>query len=230
MNEDELSVEHISPSELEPHPENYRNHGDEQIEHIKQSIQENGFYKNIVIAKDNVILAGHGVHTAATSLGIDQVPVVRVDTEHTTTKAKKILTGDNELHHLSYDNERELNELLQEIQDEGDLLGTGYDDEKLGAFDYITDDEDDHPTENEDHLEGVPSIDEDQDVDESETKLIIHYRNKEHRQKFIDELDLEVSNSRKETKTAWWPHRQEAKNNSLQLVPPELPEGYQDDE
>ena len=37
---------------LKPHPENYKKHPQDQLEHISKSIQENGIYRNIVISND----------------------------------------------------------------------------------------------------------------------------------------------------------------------------------
>ena len=54
-------VEQFSPDQLKPHPRNYRDHPQDQIDHLIQSIRENGFYRNVVVANDNTILAGHGV-------------------------------------------------------------------------------------------------------------------------------------------------------------------------
>ena len=61
---------------LKPHPENYKKHPQDQLEHISKSIQENGIYRNIVISNDNVILAGHGVFEACKRLGFVKVPTV----------------------------------------------------------------------------------------------------------------------------------------------------------
>jgi ParB-like chromosome segregation protein Spo0J len=49
---------------IKPHPKNYKKHPQDQLEHICKSIRENGIYRNILIANDNIILAGHGVYEA----------------------------------------------------------------------------------------------------------------------------------------------------------------------
>ena len=59
-----------SVEDLTPHPQNYRDHPQDQIAHIVRSIEEHGFYRNVVVAKDNTILAGHGVVQAAQQLGM----------------------------------------------------------------------------------------------------------------------------------------------------------------
>ena len=57
-------------SDLKPHPRNYKDHPDDQLEHIIESIKSTGFYRNIVIAQDGTILAGHGVVAAAKKMGL----------------------------------------------------------------------------------------------------------------------------------------------------------------
>ncbi|NJN50271.1 MAG: ParB N-terminal domain-containing protein [Polaribacter sp.] len=121
-------TESVKISTLKPHPKNYKNHLEDQLEHIKESINQYGIYKNIVVGKDNVILAGHGLVLACKELDIKEVPVYRVDLDSNDPKALKILTGDNEIGNLALNNDRVLTDLLKEIKDVDDLLGTGFDD------------------------------------------------------------------------------------------------------
>jgi hypothetical protein len=55
------TTELIAIKELKPHPRNYRSHPEDQLVHLVNSIKQHGFYRNVVVAKDNTILAGHGV-------------------------------------------------------------------------------------------------------------------------------------------------------------------------
>lgn len=74
-----LKIEYISVQDLKPYANNAKRHPDEQIEQIKASIQEFGFNDPIAVWKDDVIIEGHGRLIAAQELGIDQVPVIRLD-------------------------------------------------------------------------------------------------------------------------------------------------------
>lgn len=60
MIKDDLPILHeteiVSIESLSPHPRNYRGHPEDQIEHLVQSIRENGCYRNIVVARDRSIL------------------------------------------------------------------------------------------------------------------------------------------------------------------------------
>lgn len=132
--------EQVNINTLKPHPRNYRAHPDDQLNHIIESIKTNGFYRNIVVSSDDIILAGHGVVLAARKMGIEEIPIVRVQFSSTDAKALKLLTGDNEISKLGEVDDRLLTELLKEIKDadaEG-LLGTGYDEKMLANLLFIT--------------------------------------------------------------------------------------------
>ena len=75
----ELKIEYMSTDELKPYERNAKIHTAEQIEQIKKSIQEFGMNDPIAIWKNNEIIEGHGRLIACTELGIDIVPVIRLD-------------------------------------------------------------------------------------------------------------------------------------------------------
>lgn len=74
-----LEIEYLPLSELKPYARNAKLHPAEQIEQIKKSIQEFGFNDPIAIWGDNTVIEGHGRLIAATELGLDTVPVIRLD-------------------------------------------------------------------------------------------------------------------------------------------------------
>jgi ParB-like chromosome segregation protein Spo0J len=120
-------TERIDISELKAHPRNYRSHPEDQLEHIMRSIEQHGFYRNVVVANDNTILAGHGVVEAAKKLGKTRVPIIRFDIDPEDQRALKIMASDNEIQRLAENDDAALVKLLQEIMGEGGLLGTGHD-------------------------------------------------------------------------------------------------------
>lgn len=135
-----LDAEQVTISELTPHPRNYRKHPPDQLEHLAASIRQHGFYRNVVIAKDGTILAGHGIVEAAASIGITAVPAVRLDLDPDSPAALKVLAADNELGRFAEVDDRSLTELLREIGEtdiEG-LLGTGYDEMILANLLMVT--------------------------------------------------------------------------------------------
>lgn len=74
-----LKIEYMSTDELKPYERNAKIHTAEQIEQIKKSIQEFGMNDPIAIWKNDEIIEGHGRLVACSELGIDQVPVIRLD-------------------------------------------------------------------------------------------------------------------------------------------------------
>lgn len=75
-----LNIEYLSTDELVPYINNAKIHTKEQIEQIKLSISEFGMNDPIGIwSKDNIIVEGHGRLIACKELGIDKVPVIRLD-------------------------------------------------------------------------------------------------------------------------------------------------------
>jgi ParB-like chromosome segregation protein Spo0J len=178
----EFIREMVQVADLKPHPKNYRSHPDDQIEHIKQSITEHGVYRNIVVAKDDTILAGHGVVEAAKRLGIKELPVVRVDIDPASDAAFKIVVGDNEISHLSENDDRLLSELLKGIKDStGSLLGTGYDEKMLAALVFVTRPQSEIPDEKAaNQWAGLPKYEDGED----NAKLIINFDSEESREEF----------------------------------------------
>lgn len=135
-----FETEAANLADLRPHPRNYKKHPDDQLEHLAQSIREYGLYRNVVIAQDNTILAGHGVVEAAHKVGLSTIPVIRLDITADDPQALKLLTADNEISHLGENNDRALTELLKEIYGTSPtgLLGTGYNEQMLSTLAMIT--------------------------------------------------------------------------------------------
>lgn len=136
-----FQTENVLLEDLKPHPKNYREHPEDQIEHLIQSIKEHGLYRNVVIAKDGTILAGHGVVKAVTKMGMDSIPVIRMNVAPNSPAALKVLAGDNEIGRLGEVDDRMFTEILKEIRDTDvtGLLGTGFDDMMLADLLKVTD-------------------------------------------------------------------------------------------
>jgi hypothetical protein len=135
-----LSTELAALETLHAHPENYRKHPADQLEHLAQSLREHGVYRNVVIANEGTVLAGHGVVEAARLAGLEEINVVRLEVGPNDPKARKLLAADNEIAHLSFVDDRALAELLKEIraEDIDGLFGTGYDDAMLANLIFVT--------------------------------------------------------------------------------------------
>lgn len=76
----ELRIEYLNPADLTPYENNTRKHAPNDIEQIKESIKQDGFNDPIGIwGEDNIIVEGHGRQIAALEMGLDKVPVIRLD-------------------------------------------------------------------------------------------------------------------------------------------------------
>ena len=90
------TIEYFKVSQLSPYPRNSRTHSKKQIGQIADSIRQFGFTNLLLIDTQNVILAGHGRLAAAKTLGIEQVPCVRLESMTTDQKRAYVL-ADNKL-------------------------------------------------------------------------------------------------------------------------------------
>lgn len=90
MDDIKLKVEYISIDKLKPYERNAKLHPQKQIDQIARSIKEYGMNDPIGVWKDNVIIEGHGRLEACKKLGIDTVPIVRLD--HLTDEQRREYT------------------------------------------------------------------------------------------------------------------------------------------
>lgn len=211
-------AERVPISDLTPHPRNYREHPEDQIAHIQQSIKEHGFYRNVVVSKDNVILAGHGVVIAAGQLGMTEIPVVKLTYDSDSPKALKLLAADNYIQHRAIDDDRQLTELLKEISIEDDLLGTGFDDSALAAYLMVS-----RTVEEISNIDvaaewanaGMPEMLQPSDIKEfaDEVVLTVRFPTQQHRKEYVAKLETDpefvvVTHSIKYPERSWtsrWP-------------------------
>ena len=75
-----MEIIEMQLSELTPYKFNAKKHPKEQVKQIKKSIQEFGFNDPIAVwGEKNIIVEGHGRYLAANELGMENVPVIRLD-------------------------------------------------------------------------------------------------------------------------------------------------------
>jgi len=194
---------------LKPHPKNYRKHPDDQLEHIVRSIEENGMYRNVVVANDNTILAGHGVVLAAKQMHLATIPVVKLDIDADDQRALKIITGDNEIAHLGIIDDRALTELLKEIYDgdSANLVGTGYDEQMIANLAMVSRTQSEIADFNEAaEWLGMPEYEQGGGT----VKIVIHFLTQEDRIKYVESHDIRVSKKSNLVWSMWWPERERA--------------------
>ena len=176
-------IEQVNIESIKPHPRNYKSHPADQLEHLKKSITDNGIYRNVIVASDNTILAGHGVVTAAKALGLTSVPILRLPIHSGHISAIKLLTADNEVSHLGEVDDRALTNILKEIMDASDLMGTGYDEKMLANLLYVT--RDSSEIESIDHAAEWVGMPEYESSDEN-IRLVIQFEDEIAKQQLCD--------------------------------------------
>ncbi len=214
-----LPLEDVILDTLKSHPRNYRAHPDDEIEHLVESIRANGVYRNVVIAQDGTILAGHGVVTAARRLGLETLPVYRTTYGPDDPRAIKLLVSDNEISHLAMSDDRALTELLRELKEADiDLLGTGYDDMMLANLLFVT-----RPSSEIADLDaaaqwvGMPEYDL---TGEARLQIIVNFPTEADRQEFCRRLGLQANAIPTEGtgRSIWWPKQQRDDSKAIRFT------------
>jgi len=75
---EKLKVEYVPINSIQPYANNAKLHPAEQIEQIKKSIEQFGFNDPIAVWHDTIV-EGHGRLIAATEMGLETVPIIRLD-------------------------------------------------------------------------------------------------------------------------------------------------------
>lgn len=198
-------------NELKPHTKNYKKHPEDQLKHLCKSIEENGLYRHIVLANDDTILAGHGVVLACQKLNIVQVPTIKLPIDSSSPKAIKLLTADNEVGHLAISDDRQLSDILKEILDDGDLLGTGYDEMMLSNLLYVTRPESEIKTLDEaKEWVGLPEY----EKSKIPLKMTVSFETEEDRREFARVLSIPITDK---TKSTWFPYKENDDMKSVEF-------------
>jgi ParB-like nuclease domain len=187
----ELPRETVFLDALRPHPENYKRHPEDQLRHIEASLRQNGVYRDVVVARDNTILAGHGVVQAARNIGLAAIRVVRLDVDPASPRALKVLALDNELPKFAEGDDRALAEILRRIlvEDSAALLGTGFDQQNLAALLMVT-----RPTSEIRDMSaaaewvGMPEYEEGKE----QLKLVITFKTEADRKELVEKMGLRI--------------------------------------
>lgn len=221
----DFDSELVDVDSLKPHPRNYKTHPEEQLRHIGASLKQHGYYKNVVVAKDGTLLAGHGVWEAAKLIGQKQIPVRRLRISSSSPEALKIIALDNELGRFAETDDRVLADMLKEIRekDVSGLLGTGYDDSMLAALLINTRPAAEIKSINEaGEWIGMP----DYEPGETPIKLVITFTSEKNRKDFVDAQRMKIDKIAGLTWSTRWPWTEREDASSIRFengAPPDLP-------
>lgn len=136
-----LEITYLPTSELTPYKNNAKLHPQEQIDQIKNSIKEFGMNDPIAVWGDeNIIIEGHGRLLACQQLGMETVPVIRLD-DLTEDQRKAYTLAHNK---LTMNTDFDLEMLKTELQDiDLDMGEFGFDDIELDDITLETEPEED---------------------------------------------------------------------------------------
>jgi DNA modification methylase len=111
-----LAILYLALSVLVLDPKGPRQHSTRQIKHIARSIQAFGFVVPLLIDCHNRIVAGAGRYLAAQLLGMDVVPVIRLELL-SDAQLKAFRIADNRLSEMASWNDQLLAETLKELSE-----------------------------------------------------------------------------------------------------------------
>jgi hypothetical protein len=119
-----LVAELVPIAELRPNPRNPNKHSEEQVERLMAALSRDKQTRPVLARRANqMLIAGHGVHTAARRLGWTEISVIFLDVDQ--ANADRIMLADDRLSNLSELDDRRVADLMKEIG-QGDWLSTGY--------------------------------------------------------------------------------------------------------
>ena len=131
MAQQKTQIEYINVDDLKAYERNARTHSDEQVKQVAGSIKEFGFTNPVLIDENNELIAGHGRTMAAKSIGMKEVPAIRLK-GLTAAQKKALRIADNQLALNAGWNEELLRIELGELQElDFNLDVMGFSDEEL---------------------------------------------------------------------------------------------------
>ena len=134
---DDIRIYYVNASELKPNERNARLHSGPDVETIKASIEQFGFLDPIgVWGKDNLIVEGHGRLEAAKLLGMEEVPIIRLDML-TDEQRRAYALAHNKTAELSKWDTGNLMAELDRLEDEYDMTAFGFSQTNLAAMDDL---------------------------------------------------------------------------------------------
>jgi DNA modification methylase len=129
LNQNSLSIVYQALADLKPRAANPRTHSKKQVAQIANAIQRFGFTNPVLVDDANGIIAGHGRVEAAKTVGLDQVPTVRLSAM-SEAEVRAYVIADNRLAENAGWNRTLLGlelQYLTELEIDFDVTVTGFD-------------------------------------------------------------------------------------------------------
>lgn len=97
-----MKIYDLSIDKIVPFERNAKKHDETQVANVAESIKQFGFAQPLVVDKDNILIIGHCRLLAAKRLGLEKVPVLKMD-ELTPEQVDKLRLLDNKLNESEWD-------------------------------------------------------------------------------------------------------------------------------
>ena len=97
-----MKITNIPVNKIKPYEKNAKQHPEDQIERIANSIAQFGFQQPLVVDKNNVLIIGHGRLLAAKYLHLTEVPCVKAE-ELDKEQVKALRLADNKVAESDWD-------------------------------------------------------------------------------------------------------------------------------
>lgn len=135
-----MEIENVEVESLEFDLENARLHPEKNRKMLRESLNQFGQRKPIVVTQDDVVVAGNGTLLAAVELGWQTIDIVRVPEDWTADQIRAFAIADNRASDLSMFDMEVLRDQLNELEaDDYDLSSLGFDEESLLELGDIAD-------------------------------------------------------------------------------------------
>jgi hypothetical protein len=134
----DAKVEQVGVDAIRPDPRNARRHPPRQVAVLAESIRNFGFTNPVLVDETGEIIAGHGRHAAAVSLGLAEILIIRLT--HLSPADKRALAlADNKIAELGSWDPYQLKETLTFLVDPTlelsfDLGLTGFDSKEIKSI------------------------------------------------------------------------------------------------
>jgi ParB-like chromosome segregation protein Spo0J len=200
-----MKIETLKTADLIPYARNSRTHSDQQVAQIAGSIREFGFTNPVLIDSENGIIAGHGRVMAASKLGMDKVPCIRLG-HLTETQRRAYIIADNKLAlNAGWDDEMLGLELSDLREADFDFDVMGFDADQIEAIlnpgDVVTDPQKEWEN-------GMPEFEQE---DKSGIRCVIHFETEDHKKEFESLVGQQIP---KNTKAIWFPKKEKSDADS----------------
>jgi hypothetical protein len=95
----DAQIEHVPVNAIRANRRNARRHPPKQLAVLAENIRQFGFTVPILVDEDGEILAGHGRHLAAQSLGLSEIKIIRL-THLSSAQKRALALADNKIAEL----------------------------------------------------------------------------------------------------------------------------------